>query len=97
MDSPDRPDPTAAAPDGGTDLAAVAADVADPQRGLRAVAALRRLTDELELKQVEAALAAGLGWSEIAAALGVTRQGAHKKFSRRVSTELRSPRRTDSR
>ena len=47
--------------------------------------------------EVEAALAAGLGWPEIAAALGVTRQAAHKKFSRRVSTELRRPRRTETR
>ena len=61
MASPGIPDPTTTAhPAAGTDLAAAAADVQDPQRGLRAVAALRRLTDELELKQVEAALAAGL-------------------------------------
>lgn len=98
MASPGIPDPTTTAhPAAGTDLAATAADVQDPQRGLRAVAALRRLTDELELKQVEAALAAGLGWPEIAAALGVTRQAAHKRLSRRVSTELRRPRRTETR
>lgn len=97
MPTSGHPDPTPADPVSRTDLAAVAADVADPQRGLRAVAALRRLADELELKQVEAALAAGLGWPEIAAALGVTRQAAHKKFSRRVSTELRRPRRTEIR
>lgn len=97
MPTSGHPDPTPADPASRTDLAAVAADVADPQRGLRAVAALRRLADELELKQVEAALAAGLGWPEIAAALGVTRQAAHKKFSRRVSTELRRPRRTEIR
>ena len=35
--------------------------------------------------------------AQIAAALGVTRQAAHKKFSRRVSTELRRPRRTETR
>lgn len=97
MTTSGHPEPTPADPASRTDLAAVAADVADPQRGLRAVAALRRLADELELKQVEAALAAGLGWPEIAAALGVTRQAAHKKFSRRVSTELRRPRRTETR
>ena len=97
MTTSGHPDPTPVEPVSRADLAAVAADVADPQRGLRAVAALRRLADELELKQVEAALAAGLGWPEIAAALGVTRQAAHKKFSRRVSTELRRPRRTETR
>lgn len=68
-------------------VAAVAADTADPQAGLRAVAALRRLTDSLELAQVEAALQAGLGWTQIAEQLGVTRQAVHKKYARRVSCQ----------
>ena len=54
----------------GQDLATSAADTNDPRRGLRAVSALRRLADELELRQVEAALAQGMGWPEIADALG---------------------------
>ena len=53
-------------------IASTAADTADPTAGLRAVAALRRLTDTLELAQVEAGLAAGMGWREIAEHLGVT-------------------------
>lgn len=65
-------------------IAAAAADTADPQAGLRAVAALRRLTDSLELAQVEAAVQAGLGWAQIAQQLGVTRQAVHKKYAKRV-------------
>lgn len=70
------------------DVARSASDTSDPRQGLRAVATLRRLTDELELRQVEAALAAGMAWPEIAAALGVTRQAVHKKFAKRVDPAL---------
>lgn len=62
----------------------VAADIGDPLEGLRAVVALRRLADRLELRQVQAALDAGHSWPEIAEALGVTRQAVHKKYHRRV-------------
>lgn len=64
----------------------IAADVSDPLTGLEAVVALRRLADRLELRQVQAALAAGHSWQEIALALGVTRQAVHKKHHRRVRT-----------
>lgn len=69
-------------------IASTAADTADPAAGLRAVAALRRLTDTLELAQVEAGLAAGMGWREIAEHLGVTRQAVHKKYAKRVDPRL---------
>ena len=71
-----------------TDTLRLAADVADPRAGLRATASLRRLADTLEFRQVEAALAAGLGWQDIADALGVTRQAVHKKYAKRVRPEL---------
>lgn len=61
-----------------------AADTGDPRAGLRAVVALRRMADTLELRQVQAAVDAGLGWPEIAEALGVTRQAVHKKYRHRV-------------
>jgi hypothetical protein len=48
-------------------LAAQAADTTDYSRGLRAVAALRRLLETLELLQVERALSCGASWSDIAA------------------------------
>lgn len=67
-----------------TRLAAAAADTTDHSAGLRAVAALRRLLETLELRQVERALARGASWSQIAADLGVTRQAVHKKYWRRL-------------
>lgn len=69
------------------DVARTAADTSDPLTGLRAVASLRRLTDMLELQQVEEALRAGHSWPEIATALGVTRQAVHKKYARRIAAD----------
>jgi hypothetical protein len=54
----------------------------DPSVGLRAVVALRRLTDRLEVVQVTAARRAGWTWQQIGDALGVTRQAVHKKYGR---------------
>jgi transcriptional regulator of acetoin/glycerol metabolism len=58
---------------------AQAAESRDPAIGLAAVAALRRLVDELEALHVDAARAAGWSWQEVAEALGVTRQTVHQK------------------
>ena len=66
-----------------TDLAA-AAGSADPRVGLRAVVALRRLLEGLELLQVVNARRKGWSWQEIADALEVTRQGVHKKHASHV-------------
>jgi hypothetical protein len=74
-------------------IEATAADTADPRAGLRAVASLRVLADALELKQVEAALRAGMNWQSIADALGVTRQATHKKYAKRVDPTIPLPRR----
>jgi hypothetical protein len=63
---------------------AVAVDSHDPATGLAAVAALRRLLDELEALQVSNARAQGWTWQVIAAALGVRRQSVHKKHAGRV-------------
>ncbi|UBH05346.1 hypothetical protein K8P10_000857 [Leucobacter sp. Psy1] len=76
-----------------TDIAEVAADTSDPHAGLRAISSLRALTDALELRQVEAGLRAGMTWQQIADALGVTRQAAHKKHARRVDQTIPIPRR----
>jgi len=56
----------------------------DPEVGLRAVTALRALTERLELLQVEKARALGWSWQEIANRLGVTKQTVHRKYGRRV-------------
>jgi DNA-directed RNA polymerase specialized sigma24 family protein len=65
-----------------TTLASAAGD-RDPRVGLRAVAALRRLLEQLEGVQVRNARAQGWSWQEIAAELGVSRQAVHKKYSGR--------------
>jgi hypothetical protein len=57
----------------------------DPAVGLRAVAALRRLTEQLEDLQVGSARAKGWSWAQIAAALGVSKQAVHKKHARRAA------------
>lgn len=75
-------------------LAAVAANTDDPRVGLRAIVSLRALADALELRQVEAALRAGMSWLEIADALGVTRQAVHKKYAKRIDPTIPVPRRT---
>jgi DNA-directed RNA polymerase specialized sigma24 family protein len=56
---------------------------ADPEVGLRAVSAMRRLADRLELLHVRRARSLGWSWQEIADALGVTRQTVHKKHAAR--------------
>ncbi|WP_166355779.1 hypothetical protein [Phytoactinopolyspora limicola] len=71
----------------------VAADTSDPQAGLRAVASLRLLTETLELRQVEAALRAGLTWQDVADGLGVTRQAVHRKYAKRIDPSIPVPRR----
>lgn len=53
---------------------------------LAAVVALRELADRLEDAAVERAMRAGWGWSQVAAALGVTRQAVHKKHHRRLES-----------
>jgi hypothetical protein len=69
-----------------TDATATSATVAeqaasqDPAVGLRAVAALRRLADQLEVVQVHNARSRGWSWEAIGSVLGVSRQAVHKKY-----------------
>jgi DNA-directed RNA polymerase specialized sigma24 family protein len=65
-----------------TDLAEKAAS-ADPQVGLRAVAALRRLLEQLEALHVRNARSRGWSWQDIAEELGVSKQAVHKKHAGR--------------
>jgi DNA-directed RNA polymerase specialized sigma24 family protein len=55
----------------------------DPSVGLRAVAALRRLLEQLESIQVDNARNLGWSWQEIAAEMGVSKQAVHKKHAGR--------------
>ncbi|MCX5041752.1 helix-turn-helix domain-containing protein [Aldersonia sp. NBC_00410] len=65
-----------------TSLAA-AAGSPDPNVGLRAVIALRRLAERLEAIQVDNARAQGWSWQQIADSLEVSRQAVHQKHNRR--------------
>ena len=55
----------------------------DPAVGLRAVASLRILVEQLQDLQVDNAREQGWSWQQIAAALGVSKQAVHKKYSGR--------------
>jgi hypothetical protein len=55
----------------------------DPQVGLRAVASLRMLIEQLEVLQVDNARDQGWSWQQIASVLGVSKQAVHKKHARR--------------
>jgi hypothetical protein len=66
---------------GQTTKLATAASSRDPAVGLRAVASLRLLVEELQELQVENARAHGWSWQQIAGALGVSRQAVHKKYA----------------
>ncbi|HJP80719.1 MAG TPA: helix-turn-helix domain-containing protein [Pseudonocardiaceae bacterium] len=56
----------------------------DPDIGLRSVAALRTLTERLEILQVDNARKLGWSWQDIAERLGVTKQTVHRKHGRRL-------------
>ena len=58
--------------------------VGGPADGLAAVVALRELADRMEAAGVERAMREGWSWTEVAQALGVTRQAVHKKHLRRL-------------
>lgn len=60
-------------------------DPSRPAEALAAVVALRRLADQLEHAAVQAASEQGWTWSQIAEALGVSRQAAHKKHAHRIA------------
>jgi hypothetical protein len=64
-----------------------ATDPADPNTGLRAVAALRKLVDQLEALQVRNARQHGWSWQAIASALGVSRQAVHQKHAHRTRSD----------
>lgn len=58
----------------------------DPAATISAVIALRRLADRLEREAVDRAVGLGWSWAQIAQALGVTRQAAHKRHAGRQRT-----------
>ena len=57
----------------------------NPEEALAAVVALRRMAEQLERKAVKEAIAQGWSWSQVAEALGVSKQAAHKRHAANVS------------
>ncbi len=53
----------------------------EPAEALAAVVALRLMADRLERETVKRAIAQGWTWAQVAEALGVTRQAAHKRHA----------------
>lgn len=52
-----------------------------PAEALAAVVALRRMADSLERRAVAQALAQGWSWADVAEALGISKQAAHKRLA----------------
>jgi Clp amino terminal domain, pathogenicity island component len=61
-------------------LARETALIDDPETALRALTALRRELDATEAEIVSRALQARASWSQIARALGISKQAAHRKY-----------------
>ena len=74
-------------------LAHDAVHIPDPETALRALSALRLELDQIEPELVARALQAGATWSDVARALGVSKQAAHRKHRELARTlQLSSPR-----
>jgi ATP-dependent Clp protease ATP-binding subunit ClpA len=73
-------------------LAHDAVHIPDPETALRALSALRLELDQIEPELVARALQAGATWSDVARALGVSKQAAHRKHRDLARTlQLSSP------
>lgn len=56
-------------------------DADKPEDALAAVVALREMADRLEQNAVKCAIQQGWTWEQVAQALGVSRQAAHKRHA----------------
>ena len=70
--------------DGQLDRLQTALGARAPLDGLRAVVDLRRELDSAEVRHVQGALNEGRSWTQIAEALGISKQAAHKRHAQRI-------------
>jgi hypothetical protein len=82
---------------GPLDLTRSATAAQEPLEGLRAIVELRRELEGLEATHVAAAVAEGRSWSQIAKALGISKQAAHKRHASNVRTAAPRPAATPQR
>ena len=61
-------------------LAEAAAAAPEPEASLRALRALREELDEFERRRVAKALRSGASFGQVARAVGITRQSAHRRY-----------------
>ncbi|MCG8670507.1 MAG: helix-turn-helix domain-containing protein [Pseudomonadales bacterium] len=66
-----------------------------PEDALAAVVALRHVAEQLERKAVKEAISQGWSWSQVAQALGVSKQAAHKRHAAYVSNTKRRKGKSD--
>lgn len=59
----------------------------NPEEALAASVALRHMAEQLERKAVREAIAQGWSWSQVAAALGISKQAAHKRHAAHIQME----------
>jgi ATP-dependent Clp protease ATP-binding subunit ClpA len=60
-------------------LARDTVSIADPETALRALGALRQELEQIEPELVQRAVQSGASWSQVARALGISKQAAHRK------------------
>jgi hypothetical protein len=65
-------------------LLRLATRLGDPERGLKAIAELRRRLDTWEAAHVDEAVQHGWSWQRVAESLGVTKQAAHARHAPRT-------------
>lgn len=85
-----------AAIDHPTSLAARAIAAADPCDRLKAIATLRDELVELEGDAVRGAISAGSSWSQVADALGISKQSAHRRHAKKLDAPPSRLRRPDT-
>lgn len=57
----------------------------DPAERLQAIVALRHELETIEIEAVAAAVGAGASWADVATAMGITKQSAHRRFAKRLN------------